>query len=187
MVGLFHLYIQKKEDKKRTWKYSITNKDKEKNKYDFSEKKRNSKNEIIETKNMTNIYITNIETDKNQKVKEDILSKNKYNNNIITDKKEVVNKGIIDKKERNMNDGNFNNNFGNANYSMILRNNNSSFMNEEFRNSNYNNNLNLTYQGNFNNYTFDENNKKSMELLNNMKNMINQIDTKLYDENGDLL
>ena len=89
--------------------------------------------------------------------------------------------------ERNMNDGNFNNNFGNANYSMILRNNNSSFMNEEFRNSNYNNNLNLTYQGNFNNYTFDENNKKSMELLNNMKNMINQIDTKLYDENGDLL
>ena len=80
---------------------------------------------------------------------------------------------------------NFNHSFGNN--SMFIRNNNNSFMNEEFGNNNFNNNnVNLTYQGDYNNYTFDENNQKSRELLNNMKNMINQIDTKLYDENGDL-
>ena len=95
--------------------------------------------------------------------------------------------------ERNMNEVqnlrhnfNTNNNFGNSNYSMIIRNNNNSFMNEELGNSYLNNNLNLTYQGDFNNYTFDENNQKSRDLLNNMKNMLNQIDTRIYDENEDL-
>ena len=69
---------------------------------------------------------------------------------------------------------------------MIVRNNNNSFMNDEFGNSNINNNVNLTYQGNFNNYTFDENNQKSIDLLNNMKNMLNKIDSEIYGENFDL-
>ena len=91
--------------------------------------------------------------------------------------------------ERNMNEvqnlkHNFNNSFGNN--SMFIRNNNNSFMNEDFGNNNFNNNINLSYHGDFNNYTFDENNQKSRELLNNMKSMINQIDTKLYDENEEL-
>ena len=82
--------------------------------------------------------------------------------------------------ERNMNEAyNMRNNFNN-NYSMILKNNNNSFINEEFGKSN--NNINLTYQGDFNEYTFDENNKKSRELLNSMKNMINKIDTKFYED-----
>ena len=85
--------------------------------------------------------------------------------------------------ERNMNE---NQNLR-QNYSMFIKNNNSSFINDEFGNSNLNNNVNLTYQGDFNNYTFDENNQKSRELLNNMKNMINQIDTKFNEENFDLL
>ena len=59
-------------------------------------------------------------------------------------------------------------------------------MNDEFGNSNINNNVNLTYQGNFNNYTFDENNQKSIDLLNNMKNMLNKIDSEIYGENFDL-
>ena len=93
--------------------------------------------------------------------------------------------------ERNMKEAqnlrqNFNNNMGNSNYSMIVRNNNNSFMNDEFGNSNINNNVNLTYQGNFNNYTFDENNQKSIDLLNNMKNMLNKIDSEIYGENFDL-
>jgi chromosome segregation ATPase len=71
------------------------------------------------------------------------------------------------------------------NYSMFIKNNNNSFINDEFGNTNLNNNLNLTYQGDFNNYTFDENNQKSRELLNNMKNMINRIDTKINEENFD--
>ena len=89
--------------------------------------------------------------------------------------------------ERNMNEAqNLRQNIANSNYSMIFRNNNNSFMNDEFGNSNINN-ANLTYQGDFNNYTFDENNQKSRDLLNNMKNMLNKIDTQLYDENGDLI
>ena len=61
-------------------------------------------------------------------------------------------------------------------------------MNEEFGNSNLNNNnMNLTYQADYNNYNFDENNKKSRELLNNMKSMISHINTQIYDENGDLI
>ena len=89
--------------------------------------------------------------------------------------------------ERNMNEAqNLRQNIANSNNSMIFRNNNNSFMNDEFGNSNINN-ANLTYQGDFNNYTFDENNQKSRDLLNNMKNMLNKIDTQLYDENGDLI
>ena len=45
---------------------------------DFSEKKKESKNEIIETKNMINIYTNKyIETDKKQKEKDDIQEKEK--------------------------------------------------------------------------------------------------------------
>ena len=86
--------------------------------------------------------------------------------------------------ERNMNEAKNSNN-----YSMILKNNNNSLINDEFGNNNLNNNnnLNLTYQVDFNNYSFDENNQKNRELLNSMKNMLNHIDTKIYDENGELL
>ena len=95
--------------------------------------------------------------------------------------------------ERNMNESpNFghntiyrNNNFlENKNKSVILKNNNNSF-NEEFGNS-YNN-PNLTYHNELNNYSFEENNKKNRELLNSMKNMLNHIDTKIMDENGELI
>ena len=61
-------------------------------------------------------------------------------------------------------------------------------MNEQFGNSHLstrNKKNYLTYQQSFNDYNFDENNKKSEELLNNMKNMLNHIDTKIYDENGE--
>ena len=47
--------------------------------------------------------------------------------------------------------------------------------------------MNLTYQADYYNYNFDENNKKSRELLNNMKSMISHINTQIYDENGDLI
>ena len=91
--------------------------------------------------------------------------------------------------ERNMNEvksNNINYNKNNFNNSMILKNNSNSFINDEFGNNN-NNNLNLTYQADLNNYSFDENNQKNRELLNSMKNMLNHIDTKIYDENGELI
>ena len=92
--------------------------------------------------------------------------------------------------ERNMNEvksNNINYTKNNFNNSMILKNNSNSFINDEFGNNNINNNLNLTYQADLNNYSFDENNQKNRELLNSMKNMLNHIDTKIYDENGELI
>ena len=77
--------------------------------------------------------------------------------------------------ERNMNDVSFVRQQGN-NCSMFIKNNNYSIMNDDNIN-----NVNLTYQGD---YKFEENNKcqNSKQLLNSMKNMINQIDVKINDE-----
>lgn len=78
--------------------------------------------------------------------------------------------------ERNMNDVSFIRQQGN-NCSMFIKNNNNySIMNDDNIN-----NVNLTYQGD---YKFEENNKcqNSKQLLNSMKNMINQIDVKINDE-----
>ena len=79
--------------------------------------------------------------------------------------------------ERNMKGKNSNNSLirNNNNYSAMLKNNNNySFMNEESGNNsiNNNNNLNLTYQGQYNNYdyNYEENNQKNKDLLNSMKN-----------------
>ena len=133
---------------------------------------------------------------KYEKIIQDLMIKN---NGLSERVKNLINSLIALKDyalsiERNMNAAqNFgystmfkNNNLnGNKNNSMILKNNNNSFMNEELGNS-YNS-PNLTYQGEFNNYSFEENNKKNRELLNSMKNMLNHIDTKIIDENGELM
>ena len=89
--------------------------------------------------------------------------------------------------ERNTN--NNNSNYMNNN-SMFIKNKNNSFTNEEFGNYNKstrNKKNYLTYQPSFNTYNFEENNKKSKELLDRMNNMLKHIDTKIYDENGELL
>jgi len=77
---------------------------------------------------------------------------------------------------------------GNNNYSMFIRNNFSSFENNDINNNcvdcggnNINHNLNMTYQMR-NNFDNLEQNQNSREFIKNMKNMIDRIDVKLNEE-----
>ena len=142
-----------------------------------------------------NIIINNLKVEMDlikTKYEKKIQSLTLNNNELNVRCKNLINSLIALKDyaltiERNMNEvQNMRNNINGGNYSMIIRNNNNSFINDEFANTN-NNNINLTYQGDFNEYTFDENNKKSRELLNSMKNMLNKIHTKFYENNTGLL
>ena len=161
----------------------------------------NHRNEITQLQDDMNQYLKDdklhfeecrqVDQKYNNLVKAYKMKENDYNENIA--KLNILINSLIALKdyaltiERNMNEvQNMRNNINGGNYSMIIRNNNNSFINDEFANTN-NNNINLTYQGDFNEYTFDENNKKSRELLNSMKNMLNKIDTKFYEDNTGLL
>ena len=67
------MFFNSKMDKKRTWRFSITDKDKQ-NEKELSEKKKESKNEIIETNQIINIYTNkNTVADKKQKEKEEYM------------------------------------------------------------------------------------------------------------------
>jgi len=77
---------------------------------------------------------------------------------------------------------------GNNNYSMFVRNNFSSFENNDINNNcvdcggnNINHNLNMTYQMR-NNFDNLEQNQNSREFIKNMKKMIDRIDVKLNEE-----
>ena len=156
---------------------------------------KNKEKEYSEIIAKLNVIINNLKVDMElikTKYEKKIQNLTLNNNELNARVKNLINSLIALKDyaltiERNLNESqNLRNNINSSNYSMIMRNNNNSFFNEEFGKSN-NNNINLTYQGDFNDYTFDENNKKSRELLNNMKNMINKIDTKFYEDNENFL